>query len=500
MGRKIPMWQILIVMLFTVCTLMYAMDMFSLIAKKLTGEEMLVSGYGQLHIPLILSAIFAGIVAALNGYKWSFLEAGMIASITRSMQAILILMTVGMLIGAWITAGIVPAMIYYGLSILSPGIFLFAGCILCSIVAIATGSSWTTAGTIGVALIGIGTGLGINPAMTAGAIVSGAYFGDKMSPLSDTTNLAPAVAGSNLFDHIRHMIWTVTPSLVISLIIYLVLGLGAEEADLEVVASLQSELSDLFNLNIALLIPPVLVIVMVALKLPALPGMMAGTILGVIFGGIFQGVPFADWFNILHDGFTFGEDSGVSAELVDLLERGGMSSMLWTVNLIICAMCFGGIMDSSGMLGSMAQGLLKVAKNTGSLVLVTAVSCIGINALAADQYLSIILPGRMYKAAYEDQRLAPQNLSRALEDTGTVTSNLIPWNTCGVTMATFLGVGQWGAGGYAPYAFLCWLNPIISIFYGFTGISMTKMSEEQYQAILVQRAEEEAKEKANLEA
>ncbi len=495
MGRKIPGWQVAIVMIFTIISFMYAMDMLTLI----TGVEALASGYGELHIPLILSAIFAGLVAVLNGYKWTYLEAGIMASINRSMQAMLILMVVGMLIGSWIAAGIVPAMIYYGLSILSPGIFLFAGCILCSIVALATGSSWTTAGTIGIALIGIGSGLGIDPAMTAGAIVSGAYFGDKMSPLSDTTNLAPAVAGSNLFDHIRHMLWTVTPSLLIALIIYFVLGMGAEEASLTAVTQMQTELGDLFNINLALLIPPLLVIIIVALKLPALPGLIAGVLLGCIFGSIFQGIHFSDWFSIVHYGFAFAEDASVSDQLIELLNRGGMDSMLWTVNLIICAMVFGGIMDASGMLGSLATGLLKLARNTGSLVTVTAISCVAVNVLAADQYLSIILPGRMYKEAYEDRRLAPENLSRALEDTGTITSNLIPWNTCGVTMASFLGVGQWGAGGYAPYAFLCWINPLVSIFYGFTGISMKKMSEEEYQAILVQRAAEKAAEKADLE-
>ena len=496
MGRKIPGWQTAIVMIFTVITFMYSMDMLSMIFG---GSEALICGYGELHIPLIIAAIFAAIIAVANGYKWSFLEAGIMASINRSMQAMLILMIVGMLIGSWIASGIVPAMIYYGLKILSPGIFLFASCILCGIVALATGSSWTTAGTIGIALIGIGAGLGINPAMTAGAIVSGAYFGDKMSPLSDTTNLAPAVAGSNLFDHIRHMIWTVTPSIIISLIIYLVLGFGAESASLEAITAMQDELHTLFNINLALLIPPVLVVVIVAFKLPALPGLIAGVLLGCIFGSIFQGIPLSDWFSIVHYGFEFAEDVTVSTDLAELLNRGGMDSMLWTINLIICAMIFGGIMDASGMLAALANGLLKLAKNTGALVTVTVLSCIFTNMLAADQYLSLILPGRMFKEAYEDRRLAPENLSRVLEDSGTITSNLVPWNTCGVTMSTFLGVTQWGAGGYAPYAFLCWINPLISILYGFTGISMKKLSDADYEKILKQREADRASEAAALE-
>lgn len=548
MGKRIPMWQVLVVMLFTIAALMYAMDIWALIFKNTSFGESLASGYGELHIPLIASAIFAATVAVLNGYKWSFLEAGILASINRSMQAMLILLTVGLLIGSWIAAGVVPAMIYYGLAILKPSIFLFAACILSAIVSISTGSSWTTAGTIGIALIGIGTGLGISSAMTAGAIVSGAYVGDKMSPLSDTTNLAPAVAGSNLFDHIRHMVWTVTPSIVIALILYLILGMGAGEADLSIVKSLQEDLSASFTINPALLLPPVLVIVIVALKLPALPGLMGGILLGCIFGSIFQGVSLADWPGILHygyefavsDAFTTTSEAIVSAnpsiaadyevgalidldkadfaavvaqyggestnmltsqyQLWNLLSGGGMSSMLWTINLIICAMCFGGIMDASGMLATLAKAMLKIARNTGSLVTVTVVSCIFINIIAADQYLSIILPGRMYKEAYEDMRLAPQNLSRALEDSGTITSNLVPWNTCGATMRTFLGVQQWGAGGYAPYAFLCLFNPIISIFYGFTGISMKKLSEEEYQKVLAEREADKANAEKSLEA
>ena len=339
MGRKIPMWQVLLVFAFTIAALIYSMF----------GTD-----YMELHIPLICAACVAGIVAVLNGYKWSFLEAGILASINRSMQAMLILMCVGSLIGSWIAGGVVPAMIYYGLMILKPGIFLFAGCIICSIVALATGSSWTTAGTIGIALVGVGMGLGINPAMTAGATVSGAYFGDKMSPLSDTTNLAPAIAGSNLFDHIRHMIWTVTPSLIIALILYAILGAGHSKIDVDMsnVTMIQEGILDEFNINPALLIPPLVVIVIVALRLPALPGLLGGVFLGCVAGGIFQGVPLNEWFAILHYGY---ESSSEIPEIYDLLTRGGMDSMMWTINLIICAMCFGGVMDASGMLSSLAR-------------------------------------------------------------------------------------------------------------------------------------------------
>ena len=522
MGKKIPMWQCVVTILFTIIVLLYCLG----ILGKVFGNAFSCD-YGEVHIALIVSCSFASLVAVANGYKWSFLEAGILSSINRSMQAMLILLTVGSLIGAWISAGVVPAMIYYGLMILKPSIFLMASCILCGIISLSTGSSWTTAGTIGIALIGVGTGLGISIPMTAGAIVSGAYFGDKMSPLSDTTNLAPAMTGVALFDHIEHMLWTVTPSLLISLVIFMILGLQASgKADMAIVDDMQTALLANFKINPALLVPPLMVILIVALKLPALPGLMGGIVLGCIVGSIFQGIPLSDWPEILHYGYSVDHFSHVFQAAADTLnmdpvsvlrmdngdfataassegfrsavigeynigalinEKGGMNSMMWTINLIICAMCFGGIMDASGMLGTLAGALLKLAKNTGILVTVTVFSCIFMNIIAGDQYLSLVLPGRMFREAYEDRKLAPKNLSRCLEDSGTLTSNLVPWNTCGATMSTFLGVSQWGAGGYGPYAILCWINPLVSIFYGFTGISMEKISDEEYEKILERR-------------
>lgn len=472
-AKQIPMWQVLAVMAFTIASLCYSM---------------FFTDYQELHIPLIISAIVAAAVAVANGYKWAFLEEGILASINRSMQAMLILMIVGLLIGGWIAGGVVPAMIYYGLQILNPSIFLLAGCVICCIVSLATGSSWTTAGTIGIALIGVGHGLGINPAMTAGAIISGAYFGDKMSPLSDTTNLAPAIAGSTLFDHIRHMVWTVTPSLCLSLILFGILGAGygGKSVDNEVVNTIMNGMKDSFYISPILLIPPVVVILIVALKLPAIPGLVGGTLLGCVFGSIFQGVTLAEWPSIIHYGFV--SETGIT-QIDELLTRGGMDSMLWTVNLIICAMCFGGVMDASGMLATLANAMLRFAKGTGNLVLITIVSCIFMNVIAADQYLSIILPGRMYKEAFEDARLDARNLSRCLEDAGTVTSCLVPWNTCGATMSTFLGVPT---SSYFRYCFLNIFNPVISVIYGYTGISMRKMTEEQYQNIIRKREEEKA--------
>lgn len=426
---------------------------------------------GSPHIPLVLSACVAAAVAMLGlGYSWSELEEGMVETIKMSMGAIIILLVIGMIIGTWILGGVVPAMIYYGLQILSPSIFLVTACLLCCIVSLATGSSWTTAGTVGIALIGIGTSLQIPMEITAGAIISGAYFGDKMSPLSDTTNLAPAMAGTTLFEHIRHMVYTTGPALIISLVIYGVMGIkfGGNELDASAIQQVLDGLSASFNINPILLLAPVLVIVMVVLKVPAIPGLFGGTLLGALMAVVFQGADLGGIISSMNDGFV--SESGI--EVIDtLLTRGGLQSMMFTVSLILCAMCFGGVMEKAGFLEAVARAILKFAHSTGSLVLATIITIIAINILAGDQYLSIVIPGRMYKGIFDERGLHPKNLSRCLEDAGTLTSPLVPWNTCGSFMSTTLGVATLA---YAPFCFLNLINPFISIFYGFTGITMEK--------------------------
>lgn len=423
------------------------------------------------HIPLLVGIIAAGVVGvAMLDYNWSELEKGAIGTIQMAMQACLILMVVGTIVGTWILSGTVPAMIYYGLQILSPGIFLVATAIIAGIVSLSTGSSWTTAGTVGIALMGVGTGLGMPPAIVAGAVVSGAYFGDKISPLSDTTNLAPAMAGSELFEHIKYMFWTTIPSFAIALILYGIIGAryAGQQLDTSNLQIILDGISANFYISPILLLPPIIVIVLVAMKIPALPGLIAGTITGSIFAGIFQGSGLGDIIDAAHYGFSI--DSGV--EMVDeLLNRGGLDSMMWTVSLILLAMTFGGIMENTGMLGAVAEAILKLAKNTGSLILATILTSIATNILAADQYLSIVIPGRMYKDAYDKAGLEPRLLSRTLEDGGTLTSPLIPWNTCGAYMFSVLLVSPIA---FAPYAFLNWINPIVAVIYGFTGFSIIK--------------------------
>lgn len=491
MGKKIPMWQCILVMLVMIVLIFWGV---------------MKSSAGEAHVSLVLAGAFAAIVATINGWKWKVMEQGILAAIDRTMQAILILAVVGLMLGSWMAGGVIPSMMYFGIKVISPAIFLFTACLLCSIVSLATGSSWSTAGSMGVALIGVGTALGYPAAMTAGAVVSGAYFGDKMSPLSDTTNLAPAVAGSNLFDHVKHMIWTTGPSLIIALIAYLIMGFFGEHAgtaDTSTINEILDFITANYNVSVLCLIPPVFVIVAVALKLPALPSLIGGVVLGFPFFPM-QGNSLWEIPSFLNYGLEAEVPEGASdviAEVATLLSTGGGQGMMWTISLIMCAMVFGGIVDCTGMMGSIAGGLLKLARGTrGGLVTVTIFSCIIINLLCCDQYLAIILPGRMYKEAFEDRRLAPKNLSRCLEDSGTLTSNFIPWNTCGATMSSFLQCPQWGAGGYAPYAILNWLNPIVSIFYGFTGITMKEMTEEEYQAVLEARAADKAAAEKAMEA
>jgi len=359
---------------------------------------------------------------------------------------------------------------------------------------------------MGVAFIGIGMGLGINPAMTAGACVSGAYFGDKMSPLSDTTLLSPAIVGGvSVFEHIRYMVWTVTPSLVFALIMYIILGItqhGTGSADLTSVDEIRHAMAESFAISPIMLICPVLVIVIIALRIPALPGLFAGVILGALLGMIYQGIGFGEFLDIMHYGFEFEADPDIFGEdladgLTNLLSRGGMDSMLWTINLVICAMVYGGIMDGAGMLSSLAHSMLKLAKGTGGVVVVTILSCILTNILTCDQYLSLIIPGRMYRSAFEERKLKPKVLSRSIEDGGTMTSSLVPWNTCGATMASFFGVKTVA---YAPYAFLNWSSCVFSAFYAFTGIGIARMTDEEYEEAMRQRALETEAEQKALEA
>jgi len=446
------------------------------------------SSSGPNQIVLTLGAAIAAIIAIKNGHAWPDILAAIVAGISTAMGAILILLSVGALIGTWLMAGTVPALIYFGLELMNPQLFYATCCVICAIAALATGSSWTVAGTLGVALIGVSMGLGLSPGIAAGAIISGAYFGDKMSPLSDTTNLAPAVVDTDLFTHIRHMVWTTTPSIVIALIIFTVIGLGADiQLESPALQQLKAALDENFNITAWALLPLLVVFYMAFKKVPPLPTILFGALLGGFMAMVLQPatvLTFADspelspgmamtkgvWM-ALADGYV--STTGV-AEVDDLLTRGGMSGMLVTIWLILTAMSFGAVMEKAGMLMRLIESALKAARSTGSLVMTVVLSCIGINIVAADQYIAIVLPGRMYKAEFQRRGLKAKNLSRVIEDSGTLTSPLVPWNTCGAYMAATLGVATIA---YLPFAFFNLINPLISIFYGFTGFTIEPIEE-----------------------
>ncbi|MGV6851976.1 MAG: Na+/H+ antiporter NhaC family protein [bacterium] len=521
------------------------------------------SSYGANQIALILAAFVAIMVGFKNGYTWHEIEGGIVNGISVSLGAILILLTVGSLIGTWILAGTVPTMIYYGLHILDPSYFYAAACLICALVSLSIGSSWTTAGTVGVALIGISGALDMSIAITAGAIISGAYFGDKMSPLSDTTNLAPAVAGTDLFTHIRHMTWTTGPSIIIALIIFFIIGLMHDTSTAPAsMGTTESMLSEQFNITLFALIPLFLVLIMAFKQFPAFLTLIVGSLAGAIFALILQPATVLNSvqsslyqckssselisqcvvdgfssteqntqltttlslndnsgktvsFNINNDknnqavqtildtekieleihsrshiaarldaiwrAFFEGYKSETGNETIDnLLSRGGMSSMLNTVWLIICAMTFGAVLETIGLLQRIVESILKMAHSTGSLITSVIVTCIGTNIIAADQYIAIVLPGRMFQAEFKRRKLHPKNLSRVLEDSATITSPLIPWNTCGAYMAGVLGVPTLV---YLPFCFFNLTNPFVSIIYGITNFKITRLDEVEESAI-----------------
>lgn len=445
------------------------------------------SSYGPNQIALILSAAVAALIGLRHGYTWKQLEKGIVHGISLSTGALLILLVVGSLIGTWILAGVVPTMIYYGLMILHPSVFYAAACAICALVAIATGSSWTTASTVGIALVGIATALGLNVGIAAGAIISGSYFGDKLSPLSDTTNLAPAMAGTDLFTHIRHMLWTTVPSIAIALVAFTIIGLMSSAKGTADLTEINSALREGFVIGPHLLLPPVVVLVLVIKKMPAFPALLIGALVGGLFAVFFQQEAVLTYvgdtdlprFFALLKGFwsamfTSYSASTSSEALNELLNRGGMSSMLNTVWLIMAAMTFGGVMETTKMLERIAKGILSLAHSTGSLIAATLATSIGMNIVASDQYIAIVIPGRMFRAEFERRRLKPKNLSRCLEDAGTLTSPMIPWNTCGAFMASSLGVATVA---YLPFCFFNMLNPVISAIYGFTGFTIEKYED-----------------------
>jgi NhaC family Na+:H+ antiporter len=476
----VPLWLALLPLLFLITMLAGSVSLFH--------DN---SSYGPNQIALLLAAGVASLIGLYLGESWTDMERAMVEGISLALKACLILLAVGSLIGSWMLAGTAPTIIYFGLGILDPSWFYPAALIICALVAISIGSSWTTAGTIGLALMGIAQIMGLSAPITAGAVISGAYFGDKMSPLSDTTNLAPAMVGVDLFVHIRHMAWTTVPSFIISLVLFSLIGWSSEtvQAPAESIDAAREILRASYTIAWPTILPLVLLLGLAMRKVSALPTIAVGALAGCVVALIWQpalvqsfGSPdgaLSGWaasikalFMALADGFQI--ETG-SESLDALLSRGGMSSMLNTIWLIMSAMCFGGVMEHTGLLQRIVDALLKGVHGTGSLITTTVLTAIGMNIIAADQYIAIVLPGRMYRLEFARRGLAPQNLSRTLEDAGTMTSALVPWNTCGAFMAATLGVPTLS---YAPYAFLNLLNPVIAIIYGVTNFKIVPLEEE----------------------
>lgn len=430
------------------------------------------------HMPLIVGTTTAALVAWRYGFTWKEIEEMMYKGIKLALPAVVIIMLVGLTIGSWMGGGIVATMIYYGLQIITPGWFLVAITIICAIVSLAIGSSWSTMGTIGVAGMGIGLSMGIPAGMVAGAIISGSYFGDKMSPLSDTTNLASGLTGTDLFDHIKHMLYTTVPGLLIALGVYGFLGrrFADSNLNLEQIAQTSSVLQESFLITPWLLLIPLAVIVLVALKVPAIPALIVGIILGFLSQIFVQGGSLAGALEALQSGFAIETGN----MMVDkLFNGGGLDSMMYTVSMTLVAMTFGGILEYSGMLQSIINQLMKGVKSSFSLITSTIATCIFTNATCSEQYISVVVPSRMFSKLYKNIGLHSKNLSRALEDGGTITSVFIPWNTCGVFILGTLGVG---VAQYGPYAILNLVIPLISIIYAATGFTIVKMTKEEMEA------------------
>lgn len=474
-SENIKFWEALVPIIVLIVLLSYNVFIYS---DDATGG------------PNQFALIFSGVVAAIIGFskkiKYQEMLEAVVDNVKSTGSAIFILLMVGALAGTWLISGIIPTMIFYGLKILNPTFFLAAALIICCIISLATGSSWTTTATIGIALMGIGKALGLPLGMIAGAVLSGAYFGDKMSPLSDTTNLAPAMAGTDVFTHVRYMVYTTIPSISITLIIFIILGFQHDSSQLQNTTALSQSIENTFNITPLLFIVPVFVIFMIAKKAKPLTALFIGTILAGIFAVIFQPeilmkVAGSDTFDFnsaykaVMNAMTNSVFIPSGNELLDkneLFSSGGMGGMLSTIWLILCAMFFGGIMQEIGALQKISDTLLKVAKSTFGLFASTTFSCIFFNGTASDQYLAIVVPGKMFKQAYEDKGLAPENLSRTLEDSGTVTSILFPWNTGGAYQSKTLGVGT---GEYVWYAFFNIISPFMTLLFAYFNIKIRKI-------------------------
>nr|WP_299173620.1 Na+/H+ antiporter NhaC [uncultured Allomuricauda sp.] len=472
-NKELSIWEALIPVFALVGMLAYNVFVFG---------DGAIDGSNQFI--LLLGGAVAAIVGFYNKVSYKQMLAEVAENVKSTTGALLILLMVGALAGTWLISGIIPAMIYYGLQILNPTIFLAACVVICAIISIATGSSWTTAATVGIALIGIGGVLGISLGMTAGAVLSGAYFGDKMSPLSDTTNLAPVMAGGELFSHIRYMTLTTIPTISVTLIVFIILGFFVDSNGPTDASHILTMIDERFDINGWLFLVPVVVIYLIIRKTPPLVALLIGTLLGGVFALIFQPgivsalgganeLTFESGYKGVLNAITVETQLDAPEKYSKLFKAKGMAGMLGTIWLIVCAMVFGGIMDGIGALRRITESLLKMAKTTFGLFASTVGSCLALNVTASDQYLALVVPGKMFSKAYQDRGLAPENLSRTLEDSGTVTSVLVPWNTCGAYHSGVLGVS---VAEYFVYAIFNWLSPFMTLLFAAFRIKIKQLA------------------------
>ncbi|WP_394347374.1 Na+/H+ antiporter NhaC [Ulvibacter antarcticus] len=474
-NKELNIWEALIPVFALIIMLFYNV-FFAFGDDALSGSNQFI---------LLMGGAVAAVVGIFNKVSFEQMMEEVAENIKSTSGALLILLMVGALAGTWLISGIIPTMVYYGLQILNPTIFLASCVIICAIISVATGSSWTTSATVGIALIGISDALGISLGMTAGAVLSGAYFGDKISPLSDTTNLAPAMAGTDLFTHIKYMLYTTVPTITVTLIVFIIIGLNLDTSGAADTSEILAAVDSSINISPWLFIVPAVVIFLIIKKTPPLIALLIGTLLGGLAALIFQpelvaqlgggkSLDFLSGYRGIMNAITV--DTAIPTEnaaLKDLFSAGGMSGMLGTIWLIVCAMVFGGIMDGIGALATISKALLKMFHTTFGLFASTVASCLALNLTASDQYLAIVVPGKMYAKAFREKGLAPENLSRTLEDSGTVTSVLIPWNTCGAYQSGVLGVS---VADYFVYAIFNWLSPFTTLLFAAFRIKIRMLS------------------------
>jgi NhaC family Na+:H+ antiporter len=470
-NRELSIWEALIPVILLMALLAY---------NIFFADGVMLGDYSNQFI-LLIGGIIAAIVGFLNKATFQSMLVEIWENLKTTFVPILILVLVGALAGTWLISGVIPAMVYYGLQVLSPSVFLPASVIICAIISIATGSSWTTSATVGIALIGIGGALGIDSGMIAGAVISGAYFGDKMSPLSDTTNLAPALAGTDLFTHIKYMAFTTVPTILITLVVFGILSTSIETSGSADISLLLKSIDTTFHITPWLFLVPLIVVALVLLKTKPLIALGTGVVMAIIFAFIFQpevlnNLDSSKIDAVITSIFTDTQIQTDNEKLNELFSSGGINGMIWTILLISAAMVFGGIMDAIGALAKITKVLLSIASSVFGLFATTVISCLGLNIIASDQYLAIVIPGKMFKDAYRDKGLAPENLSRTLEDAGTVTSVLIPWNTCGAYQSSVLGVG---VADYFIYAVFNWLSPFMTLLFAAFSIKIKQLVEKE---------------------